>query len=714
MARVRRHRSRWILGLGLVGSLGLHIGSIAAYLLTRPPPPHHVQVRMNGPGVGVVKTVPGGFTCTRDCKLAFPPGTVLELTAQPDEASTFLGWSGDCQPRPDHILACTLRLEADAEVRVGFDLMPDRVDVAWVKVEEEKDEETITLRLPDPEIEAEMLVQPLAEILPEVALAEPEPEPEPEPPPQPAQPAQPQPPPPELANMRSVEVPDQNEVEKAPDDATHLSDKNRDVAEETRAEDSNLAREQAGAAQASTESEVQSEEIGGEEDVIAELEESEPTTLEEVREETPRTGESQRAVGAVVGEAGEAGEEGKHGDGTEAPTPGVLSMRGIGGRGPIVASDRPVGRGGEVGAPGKRGKPGLETKLDFEDYERIVGKEKAEEEVAMGKRRTSTKRGRFERKMEVVRSALENFTPEVRPGNQTALKTRAAPFAVFLARMHREIHPLWAFGFLESLSDKPGNHPLNHPDLLTTLEIVINGDGTVHKINILQHSGRLEFDMAALDTVMTASPYEEPPAEIRSPDGRVYLHWGFYRNHRQCGTFNAQPFILDGAPAEEGEHAGHDDSDMLPRMPRQTREKMIEQARAIAPAGAATGSDGAITSQDPEALHATNLWTTGFAQRDLARMLQVSGTPFQTGAGVVVRTSDELRALYQAVLRETGGMREWKLFTPAGYRQRFGELPAGVDPASTRLLAVVVATRDRFVLALEQQGSAYKVVGLYR
>lgn len=699
----------WI--LGLVGSTALHTGSIAAYVLTRPPPPHHVQVHISGPGAGVVTTAPGGFTCTRDCKLPFAPGTVLELTAKPDEASTFLGWSGECQPRPDHILACTLTLDADAEVRVGFDRMPEQVEVAWVPVEQERDEDEITLRLPDPEIEAEMLVEPLAELLPELAQAQPEPEPEPvPPPPEPTQAERPPPPQIEVNSMLSVEVPDQNEVEKAPDDATALSDKNRDVAEETVAEHTNLDREQAGQQPASTESELQSDEIGGEEEVIAELEETEPNTLEDVSEEHPDTGQSERAVGAVVGEAGQAGEEGQQGDGTEAPTPGVLSMRGIGGRGPIVASDRDVGRGGDAGTPGTRGKPGLNTKLDLEAYERIVGKDKADEEVALGKRKPSTKRGRFERKMQVVQSALENFTPTVKPGNQTALKTRAAPFAVFLARMHRDIHKLWAYGFLESLSDKPGNHPLNHPDLMTTLEIVINGDGSVHKINIVQHSGRLEFDMAALDAVMTASPYEPPPTEIHSPDGRVYLHWGFYRNHRQCGTFNAQPFILSEAPAEDAQAS---DDDLLRRMPRHAREKMIEQARAIAPAGAASNND-ALTAENPEALHTANLWTTGFAHRDLDRMLKVSSTPFQAGAGVTAGTSAEVRALYQAVLGEAGAMREWKLFTPAGYRQRFGDLPAGVDAASPRLLAVVAAARDRFVLALERQGGAFKVVGLYR
>jgi hypothetical protein len=59
-------------------------------------------------------------------------------------------------------------------------------------------------------------------------------------------------------------------------------------------------------------------------------------------------------------------------------------------------------------------------------------------------------------------------------------------------------------------------------------------------------------------------------------------------------------------------------------------------------------------------------------------------------------------------------MREWKLLMPAGYRQRIGNLLAGVDLASTQLLAMVVPSRTRFVLALERQEGAFKAVGLYR
>ena len=64
-----------------------------------------------------------------------------------------------------------------------------------------------------------------------------------------------------------------------------------------------------------------------------------------------------------------------------------------------------------------------------------------------------------------VQAALENFIPEVRPGNQTALNTRAAPFAAYIARMHRSIHQLWGFGQMEDWDEKAGSSPYNNPNL---------------------------------------------------------------------------------------------------------------------------------------------------------------------------------------------------------------------------------------------------------
>src|SRR5262249_54113613 len=260
--------------------------------------------------------------------------------------------------------------------------------------------------------------------------------------------------------------------------------------------------------------------------------------------------------------------------------PGALAMRNVEGRGapggppemsvapaganddaPAVAQSQTPGGGGPTGRPGREGKAGKagargpKLQISMDDYERIVGKDKIQDEIALGQRQTSHKKGRWEKKMEQIHSALENFTPEVKPGNQTALGTRAAPFAVFIARMHRKIHELWGFGFLEDLDGKSNSNPMNDRELEVTLEIVLNSDGTLDKATIVKPSGILTFDVAAIDTVQNAGPFEAPPEAIKSGNGKVYLHWTFHRDERQCSPYFADPFILDNAGAGQEERA---------------------------------------------------------------------------------------------------------------------------------------------------------------
>jgi hypothetical protein len=346
--------------------------------------------------------------------------------------------------------------------------VPKQVDVAFaddtdieklIKAAEPK------LVVPPAPIDAEKLEdKPL-----EVAMLKPPPQikpPEIKPPPPP--PDAPKPPPPKEPppNMVMVEVQDKNLVEKAPDDAKALSDKNRDVAEETRATKTNLDKESDGKAEASKQSDdTKSVEIGGPDDKIRQLEETKPTT--DRAKETDHSGDKQVATGQLQGERGDRGE-----NGTGPQEPGVLSMRGIGGRGNIVDQKND---GKKIG---KKGLPGVNTSLAFQDYERIMGKEKVDEERQVAARKMSSKKGRWERKLDAIKSSLENFVPDVRPGNQTALKTRAHPFALFIARMHRRIHELWGFGFHADLDGKSSSHELNDFDLFTVIELAVNPDGT--------------------------------------------------------------------------------------------------------------------------------------------------------------------------------------------------------------------------------------------
>ena len=149
------------------------------------------------------------------------------------------------------------------------------------------------------------------------------------------------------------------------------------------------------------------------------------------------------------------------------------------------------------------------------------------------------------------KSAIENYVPHVKPGNQTALNTRASAFATYLNMMHQRIHVIFADSFLPSLDQFPKNHPLNNFDMHTELEIILNQtDGGVVTMGIVKTSGATAFDVNALEAVNKAAPFGKPPSEIVSPDGNVYLHWEFHRNpDLACSTWFAYPYILRGPAA---------------------------------------------------------------------------------------------------------------------------------------------------------------------
>lgn len=169
-----------------------------------------------------------------------------------------------------------------------------------------------------------------------------------------------------------------------------------------------------------------------------------------------------------------------------------------------------------------------------------------EREAYVEERRSRIRGGARERRWREFRSAIENYVPNVRPGNQTALNAAASPFANYLSDVHRRIHEQFAERFIPNL---PGNMgEFADRSLMTNLEIIFNQDGTIHRVGVVQTSGYLPFDYGAFEAVMRGQPYPAAPSSILSGDGRVYIHWAFYRNERQCGTFNAEPYILPNPP----------------------------------------------------------------------------------------------------------------------------------------------------------------------
>ncbi len=217
---------------------------------------------------------------------------------------------------------------------------------------------------------------------------------------------------------------------------------------------------------------------------------------------------------------------------------------------PSQGATRWLGLGGQVG-PGQ-----MNINLTHQGVIATVGQDQLKKErEADGERRKSEHRGSWTASnFERWRSAIENYSPTVKPGNQTALNTAAVPFASYINHVHNRIHPIFADSFLSSLDSLPSAHPLNNVRMFTRLEIVVTKEGRLVKMGIVKASGVTAFDIAALDSVSRASPFGPAPSAIHSPDGNVYLHWEFHRDESACTTANARPFILNvpapGPPVE--------------------------------------------------------------------------------------------------------------------------------------------------------------------
>jgi TonB family protein len=341
------------------------------------------------------------------------------------------------------------------------------------------------------------------------------------PPPKPQEPAQP---PPERPHQKIVELDMGKDVE-APENAKYLAEKNNRTENETRARETNMEREQAG----------QEAHPSDQEDKIAALED--------------RSAQPERRTGQTgLRPLPESFRP-------EAPSKATLSMRTPGPR--TAESARPetmspdgmrlVPEGEPRTSRDADGGPLARLHLSRGQYESVFGTD-AEAAAALAKAERSKRKGHSAERRERVRSALENFITEVKPGNQTALNTRAVPFAQFITRMHRQIHELWAFGFMAGLDSKPSSSPLNNPSLVAKVEIVLDGQGNVDRVAMVRSSGLTTYDSAAIDVVYSAAPYPTPPPTILSGDGKVYLHWTFHRNEEACGTAGVDTFILNNGP----------------------------------------------------------------------------------------------------------------------------------------------------------------------
>ena len=369
--------------------------------------------------------------------------------------------------------------------------------------------------------------------------------------------------PPELTSPQAVQQHSTN-PDVAPEDPQFIAEENNRVEEQTVAQVRNMIRDDKMPSPGRQEkpSDTLEEQGNAREEEIAELRNKEGSDARKATEEEASRERPDKAIEAdpiqaqrVSSTAPDGKRSNDAGDRAAQAAEETLTITDPAGTFSIRRpSNSAQGGGGRAKGQGPGGK------MAWSQFEAAVGSEKLEEDRrAYIAERKSTQRGiAREKTWNEFRAAIENYVPGVKRGATTALNAAASPFATYIAAVHRRIHQEFADGFLRSLPI--GGSPYQDPTLMTKLEIVLNRDGSVERVGVVRSSGLLPFDFGAFNSVLRGQPYPPAPSSILSGDGRVYFHWGFYRNQRQCGTFNAEPYILPNPRGGKGRQDGLTDA----------------------------------------------------------------------------------------------------------------------------------------------------------
>jgi TonB family protein len=603
---------------------------------------------------------------------------------------------------------------------------PDKIKEA--KKEQEKKKPPEPASVPEPKAkEAELELKPM-----------------PPPPPPPPQPL--------LDHRMQMVTQDKFPDEDDNKDAHFLAEKNHRTEHETRAKNTNLLREvQSPQTEQSEKSDNKSPDTGMHDEKLAELQDRKGVKNEIVR--------SQQL----------AGQEGQN-DNHEPKPPGPLSMRDLTPKAAIdpqqevkqregldkqereLNGELPMARVGQAGeravAASKGAKANL--RLNNDAYDKIEGFAAAEAERRQAalaqKSHVAGHWDKMQAKMAAVRSSIENFVPAVKPGNQEELGTRASPFAAYITAMHRQIHKLFTLGFLSDI-DLRQDSQYKDESLWTQLEIVVKSDGSVERVGIVRTSGLLAFDVAAIDSVMSAAPFPAPPQAIKSANGKVYLDWQFHRDERACGTFGVDPHILttvdESVPHDVSETGAQAKAMQKAMAQNQAQAGQAKSGGGAQNLGSSTeggprrlsreptprprGDDDIPSARPPSAevvvpevtqeVHAAaEGWFAAYTRGDAAWLAGWSATPFTAAGEIIARDAATLKKMYRDLLAEATGSRavsSLKVLTPAGIRGELGGLPPGGEP-SDMLYAIGHVGKDEFILLLKKSNQGWRVCGIDR
>jgi TonB family protein len=152
--------------------------------------------------------------------------------------------------------------------------------------------------------------------------------------------------------------------------------------------------------------------------------------------------------------------------------------------------------------------------------------EKGEGGIAVQKASPSKRLGKLGQTLFMDQSTYSQYLPDTEDGPVTALNTERFVFASFFNRLEDRFVPIWQRNFRDTISRMPADEQrriFSQPRWVTQVEILLNKEGYVQRVNILNGSGSTPLDNDAARAFQENQYYPNPPKQMVKQDGHIHL-----------------------------------------------------------------------------------------------------------------------------------------------------------------------------------------------
>jgi protein TonB len=126
-------------------------------------------------------------------------------------------------------------------------------------------------------------------------------------------------------------------------------------------------------------------------------------------------------------------------------------------------------------------------------------------------------------------SASSDYLKDIKDGDKTMLSTKEFVYFGYYQRIRERLEVAWNSRLRSAVESYTfgGRQLANNRDYVTGVILIMDRNGHVKNVKLIQGSGARDLDQAAVDAFNAAGPFPDPPQGLVDENGEIKIPWNF-------------------------------------------------------------------------------------------------------------------------------------------------------------------------------------------